>query len=119
MSGKYEIGFHESLSKGLLGSIVALPSKLQFRYTFENFFHPFVGEIVAQLNRGSLASIYDPAFLEGLAKDFFKADYDPAATAEVTVASFKKEIDLRASGAYANYNWELFFHIPLTIAVHL
>jgi hypothetical protein len=30
-----------------------------------------------------------------------------------------KEIDVSVSGPYANYNWELFFHIPLTIAVHL
>ena len=29
------------------------------------------------------------------------------------------EIDVDEHGPYANYNWELFFHIPLTIAVHL
>jgi hypothetical protein len=119
MSGKYEIGYHDSISQGLLGSIVAIPSKLQFRYTFENFFHPFVSEIVAQLNRGSLASIYDPVFLDGLAHDFFKAEYDPADSQDVKVAYFRKEIDLRVSGAYSSYHWELLFHIPLTIAVHL
>ena len=30
-----------------------------------------------------------------------------------------KQIDVSSSGAYANYNWELFFHIPVAIAVHL
>ena len=30
-----------------------------------------------------------------------------------------KEIDLVDGGPYANYNWELLFHVPLTIAVHL
>ena len=32
---------------------------------------------------------------------------------------FPKEIDVADGGPYANYNWELFFHVPLTIAVHL
>ena len=29
------------------------------------------------------------------------------------------EFDFDEHGPYANYNWELFFHVPLTIAVHL
>ena len=32
---------------------------------------------------------------------------------------FDKDFDLAAGRPYANYNWELLFHIPLTIAVHL
>ena len=30
-----------------------------------------------------------------------------------------KDLDFTASGAYSGYNWELFFHAPLTIAIHL
>ena len=30
-----------------------------------------------------------------------------------------KDLDFTSSGAYAVYNWELFFHTPLTIAIHL
>ncbi|WP_199296721.1 hypothetical protein [Leptolyngbya sp. FACHB-711] len=30
-----------------------------------------------------------------------------------------KDLDFTTSGAYSVYNWELFFHIPFTIAVHL
>ena len=30
-----------------------------------------------------------------------------------------KDLDFTSSGAYAVYNWELFFHVPLTIAIHL
>jgi hypothetical protein len=29
------------------------------------------------------------------------------------------DLDFSADGAYAAYNWELFFHVPLTIALHL
>ena len=30
-----------------------------------------------------------------------------------------KDLDFTTSGAYAAYNWELFFHIPLAVAIHL
>jgi hypothetical protein len=30
-----------------------------------------------------------------------------------------KELDFSSGGAYAVYNWELFFHVPFTIALHL
>jgi hypothetical protein len=30
-----------------------------------------------------------------------------------------KDLDFTSGGAYAVYNWELFFHIPMTIAIHL
>ncbi|MEN9517497.1 MAG: hypothetical protein RLZZ381_85 [Cyanobacteriota bacterium] len=30
-----------------------------------------------------------------------------------------KDLDFTSSGAYAVYNWELFFHVPMTIAIHL
>ena len=30
-----------------------------------------------------------------------------------------KDLDFTFSGAYSIYNWELFFHVPITIAIHL
>jgi len=30
-----------------------------------------------------------------------------------------QDLDFTASGAYSVYNWELFFHVPLTVAIHL
>ncbi|MBD1847607.1 insecticidal toxin protein [Cyanobacteria bacterium FACHB-63] len=29
------------------------------------------------------------------------------------------DLDFTSSGAYSVYNWELFFHVPITIAIHL
>jgi hypothetical protein len=109
---------------------------IEFTYTFENFFHPFVGELIQQLNKESLAKMLDPSFLAGLDqssdadkaspdsffklfKDFYTAIDNNSLVDLVKVEGFPKDIDLRHGGAYANYNWELFFHIPLTIAVHL
>lgn len=105
----------------------------EFTYTFENFFHPFVSELIQQLNRKSLSGMLDPVFLNGLDRStdsdkeppnslfkLFKGFYQQLENNDlVKVEGFPKEIDLRDGGSYANYNWELLFHIPLTIAVHL
>ena len=115
----YAIGFHDHARASSLEVVAMDHWDTQFTYTFENFFHPFVGELIAKLNRdslpGMLAGQLDPALLQ----HFFKAFYNPIESNLVQVKYFPKEIDVSMCGPYANYNWELFFHIPLTIAVHL
>lgn len=100
-----------------------LVTDTEFTYKFENFFHPFVGELISQLNRRSLAGVMDAKWQEGLANrpesTFFDSLYTPSQNDLVKVKSFPKEIDVSTGGPYSNYNWELFFHIPFTIAVHL
>ena len=96
----------------------------RFEYDFENFFHPLVGELVQRLNRESLAGMLDAAWQKGLAKDFFDGLYALSAEAVksngvVGVERHPKEIDVSVGGPYANYNWELLFHVPFTVAVHL
>ena len=91
----------------------------EFTHTFENFFHPFVGELIERLNRKSLPGLLDPNFHQSLTAEFFATFYTALTSNLVKVNHFPKEIDLREGGPYANYNWELLFHVPLTIAVHL
>jgi hypothetical protein len=91
---------------------------VEFTYTFENFFHPFVGELIAELNKKSVGGLLDPDFHKGLKVEFFDAFYT-ALSQDATIVHAPKEIDFRSDGPYANYNWELLFHVPLTIAVHL
>jgi hypothetical protein len=45
------------------------------------------------------------------------AAYQPSAL--VAQPRPAKELDFSYGGAYSIYNWELFFHVPLTIAIHL
>lgn len=111
-------GFHERRD-GLLG---APPEPAagddDFSYTFENFFHPYVGELIELVNRGSVSGLLDPANQRGLGPEtFFEEFYAPGTPGRVT--SFPKDIDVRVGGPYANYNWELLFHLPVSIAVHL
>jgi Tc toxin complex TcA C-terminal TcB-binding domain len=139
MSDRSRMEFHSTSD---IGAVVkkqiynTVRQDIEFTYTFENFFHPFVGELIQQLNKKSLAEVLDPSFLAGLDrssdddkaapnslfklfKDFYKKIDNNALIDLVKVEGFPKDIDLRHGGAYSNYNWELFFHIPLTIAVHL
>jgi len=95
-----------------------------FTYTFNNFFHPFVGEIISKVKEASLPGVMDARWqksLNDLDKDFFDTLYtrNPKNSTLVNVQSSRKELDVDENGPYANYNWELFFHIPLTVAVHL
>jgi Tc toxin complex TcA C-terminal TcB-binding domain len=50
--------------------------------------------------------------------DFFDAAYKPS-TALVQQPYPVKDLDFTSGGAYSVYNWELFFHVPITIAIHL
>ena len=119
-----DYSFHD---RNLVNSLfVGVLQQPLFRYLFEHFFHPYTGEIITALNRGSLADIFNAEFQASLHSadpaapdDFFTQTYKPATTTASSVGHFRKEIDVSVEGAYSNYNWELFFHIPLTIAVHL
>ena len=49
--------------------------------------------------------------------DFFDAAYGPDAA--VRAPHPAKDLDFSSGGAYAVYNWELFFHVPMLVATHL
>ncbi|MFF1566870.1 hypothetical protein ACFVY1_25645 [Streptomyces sp. NPDC058293] len=114
--------FHETVAASVtaqyLGDWVN-KQDIEFSYSFENFFHPFVGELIDQLNRKSLAGLLDPKFHQSLKTEFFDTFYTELTSDLVKIKHQPKEIDLSEGGPYADYNWELLFHVPLTIAVHL
>jgi hypothetical protein len=112
-------GFHEQSAVSQISESGPVYWESAFTYTFENFFHPFVGELLSKLNRDSLPGMLDAKWQDSLKKDFFQALYNPSENNIVQVKFSPKEIDVSEQGPYANYNWELFFHIPLTVAVHL
>src|SRR5215203_3741438 len=55
--------------------------------------------------------LYAPIF-------FSPVRYDPS-SAMVQRPYPVKDLDFTFGGAYSVYNWELFFHVPITIAIHL
>lgn len=69
------------------------------------------------LTADAAATLIDGGPLPVLFADFFQNAYHPSALVQQPYPV--KDLDFSSSGAYAVYNWELFFHVPFTIAVHL
>jgi hypothetical protein len=129
------LGFH--VRADALAGLLAVPvfkQDTQFTYDFENFFHPFVGELIEKLNREGLEGMLDPAYHEDLRDrlgPFFDQVYETLANSQAFRDEFPKNerlvrlsvptkaIELEHGQPYSGYNWELLFHIPLAVAVHL
>ena len=116
-------------------------------YQFYPHFHPYVAELVKQLIEKSVRGLQaeDTEYLQNSdgSLQTFPASYPneskrgkpiPKLYAELfstaQSAQYKpsdlvqqpypvKDLDFTSSGAYSVYNWELFFHVPLTVAIHL
>jgi hypothetical protein len=99
------------------------------RFTFRAFYHPYSCLLIKHLNRYGVEGILAPdpgngAEAESLlrqqarAEGFFDDEYDPSDDV-VRTPHPVEEFDFSYAGAYSQYNWELFFHVPLLIAVRL
>src|SRR5882762_1251703 len=55
-----------------------------------------------------------PKLYEGI---FSKTRYGPSELVRLPYPV--KDLNFTSRGAYAAYNWELFYHVPMTIAIHL
>ena len=111
-------GFHDAVGASQVRQI-GWHEVAQNTYTFENFFHPFVSELIGQLNQKSVAGLLDLTFLQSLTTPVFEKYYTPLPSETVNPKYFDKTIDVTPGGPYANYNWELLYHIPIAVAVHL
>jgi hypothetical protein len=60
-----------------------------------------------------------PSFLAGLDYAYSSSDYTQNNSEYVSVTLNPQQIDVKSWQPYANYNWELLYHIPVMIAVHL
>jgi len=121
-------------------------TKIQDRklsYQFYSHFHPYVAELVQRLIAKSVSGLQatDTEYLQNddgsfqtfpanhpnealrgkpipkLYKEFFSTSYNPSNLVEQPHPV--KDLDFTSSGAYSVYNWELFYHVPITIAIHL
>lgn len=97
----------------------------QTSYSFVNFFHPFVGDFVERLNKGELSGFMRSDLeLANPPVEYFDDTYNvpddyKRPLSSIKVEGFPKAVDFSVGGPYAIYNWEIFYHIPITVAVHL
>ena len=93
-----------------------------FQYDFENFYDPWVGSLIQQLNQTDITGMLSPDFLSSLKYTYGSGDYVPTNTTTPPVRTTLEDqtFDVRMPGGpYAGYNWELAYHIPIAIAVNL
>lgn len=105
-------------------------------YQIYQHFHPYTAELIRRLIQTSISGLqasdteyqkkqdgsYEtlpdgkpkPVLYEEI---FSESRYKPSEL--VTKPYPVKDLDFSISGAYSVYNWELFYHVPLTIAIHL
>ena len=90
-------------------------------YQFETFFHPQIHEFIRVLNESGIDHLLD--FDTQSSAPITPAFEDPTEGYAPTDAVYKiyprGDVDFSWSGAYSQYNWELFFHAPLMIAERL
>lgn len=117
-------------SQAQLFEVAQLSDPMSFpqstKYRFSLFYHPYVCDFMAELRRSGVAGLLDPnpdgpaASLVRQDKnhlEFFANTYEP--TPNVLQPYPIQEIDFEIGGAYAKYNWEIFFHVPVLIASRL
>ncbi len=90
-------------------------------YLFETFYHPYVCEFLKLLNRQGIEGLLRRNNQLDLVDEvFFEDEYKPNKMPRSVEMPYPiEDVDFDADGAYALYNWELFFHIPLLIADRL
>ncbi|MGV8094286.1 MAG: hypothetical protein AB2L24_20700 [Mangrovibacterium sp.] len=107
---------YEAHSEAYSKWIILKKAKRDIRYKFSTHYHPYTDELIETLNRDGLPALLDASYHEALEQDLTNW-YTPGSYA---LSPFpKEEIDVSDDGPYAIYNWELFFHAPLIVAVHL
>lgn len=106
-----------SVVEGVRRRVLQRKPKREIEYEFSVHYHPYVDELIEKLNREGLLSMMDVNYLSDLHTHLDPDKYTPGSWA---LEPFPiEEIDVSDDGPYSVYNWELFFHAPLTVAVHL
>jgi hypothetical protein len=97
------------------------------RYQFETFYHPYVCLFIRELNRFGISGLLkrdiqtSPTTISQKPSLNFTVDYEPVKFIVSVVKSPYpiEDVSFSNNHAYALYNWELFFHIPLIIGDRL
>ncbi|KAH8745247.1 hypothetical protein BGZ57DRAFT_975557 [Hyaloscypha finlandica] len=91
--------------------------ELTYSSRFRNFYHPLVCALRTALNGGGVRGLMDRS-LQVKQNDFnFVSTYGP--TSSVYPDYPVEDLDFSVEGAYADYNWELFFHTIYEVALKL
>jgi hypothetical protein len=91
--------------------------KYRFRLRFTNFYHPLVCLFGRKLNAGGVEALMARETQFADTGFVFKNTYDPQPVVQPKYP--RENVDFEFDGSYAGYNWELFYHAPITVAARL
>ena len=86
-------------------------------YKYWLHYHPYSDDLLETLNRDGLYALMDVNYHASLVLPLEGNLYQVGTRVERPFPSHT--IDESDDGPYAIYNWELFFHAPLAVAIHL
>ena len=141
-NGTGEIDAMEHMSGAASWVLTTTSIDRQLSYRFSTHFHPYVAQLIEKLLEGSVRGLQDAdteyertaqgspqALPDGrwrptLYEELFTTDASAAngkyVAGDVVGEPYPvKALDFDTEGAYAVYNWELFYHVPITIGIHL
>jgi hypothetical protein len=101
-----------SIPQNTSARIVSIPNNPQAALTFDRSI-TISSNAAATLIYGKPTPVLYEEFFSKYEPDEKLVPNTPASPHPV------KDLDFTSGGAYSVYNWELFFHVPMTIAVHL
>src|SRR6266498_1987580 len=87
-------------------------------YAFSAHFHPYVLQLMKRLQSRSIRGLQE-ADTDASLNAPLAPVYQPVSTFTDPADFPSKELDFDSDGAYAVYNWELFYHVPIAVAIHL
>ena len=105
-------------------SLEAIPSPsnnmVSFKrvYFIQTFHHPFICTYIETLNTEGIEALYKSEVQGNFDKLFTANNYNPDPN-NVKKPYPVENVDFELSGSNSNYNWELFYYIPLLIASRL
>ncbi|MEX1361776.1 MAG: hypothetical protein AB1Z98_01525 [Nannocystaceae bacterium] len=87
------------------------------------FSHPFADRLLSLVHSHGIDGIFNPPEAgdgEGIARQLIRHNWNELYAPESTIdGEIVDELDFRFGGAYSVYNWELFFHVPMFVALRL
>jgi peptidoglycan hydrolase-like protein with peptidoglycan-binding domain len=90
------------------------------KHVFYPFYHPYAKAFISKLTSEGLDALLSRSTQVSPSNSFYFNSYNPTSGVAVADTTTSSEIvDFELDGAYAIYNWELFFHAPLLIATQL
>ena len=89
-----------------------------YEYQFKPFYHPFTARYISVFNQHGANGLLARNEQKLSEQNSFASRYKPS-SAGVSRNYPIGNVDFSNNGAYGIYNWELFFHIPLSVACRL